>query len=347
MTLFSLAGFMLSLNDFDGLQHGNARRGEAQAFLDDLLAGVPIHQLVIRHSGVIHPVQKGFWERLQILRERRAGHFKQLQEDPPFYAVPLATLPAEVQDVTFDQSTWNGTGADSSLTFTLAKQTLVFGIRLTYTFANPTQKAAHFRVSWKQADQPDFPDNQQYEDWAFETNPAGAVTTFWIAEVMDEFRFRPDTEPWQMRLIGIWLLVDAKDPAATAANLQPPQTLRVLTAKGFYSWESWGNEGRVRWCQPQGEFYLVNPSDTPLEGLLELACLETTGRLTLDGPPLVTAQLELDGTPRTWSQRLTIPPGIHRVRFTCNAKQDAPDDPRHLSFLMKKLTLTKLASIKD
>jgi hypothetical protein len=281
------------------------------------------------------------------LRQRRAGYLKQLQEDPPFREIPLAIIPSEVQDVTFDQSTWSGPGADSSLTFALANPTLVYGIRLSYTFTNPTHQAAHFRVSWKRTDQPDFPETQSYEDWAFETAPHGAKTTFWMAQEMDQFRFRPDTQFWQLKLTGIGLLVAADDPTNTAASLAPPPDLSVLTVKGFYAWETWANEGRVRWCQPEGEFYLANWSQQPLEGLLELACLETTGRLTLDGPPLVTAQIELDGTPRTWSQRLTLAPGIHRVRFACNAKPAAPEDRRSLSFLLKKLTLTKLAPTKD
>ncbi len=90
-----------------------------------------------------------------------------------------------------------------------------------------------------------------------------------------------------------------------------------------------------RWCSSGGELHLINSS--PHEKTVTLEMLFATGyaeeaSLVLSGP-LISEHVKVNSNPRFFSKTLSIPPGHHTVKFTCDARRvNAPRDPRHIVF---------------
>jgi phosphoglycerol transferase len=90
-----------------------------------------------------------------------------------------------------------------------------------------------------------------------------------------------------------------------------------------------------RWCSSQGELVFDNTlnKDRKVQLTMELASgYPEPANLTLEGP-LISEKLKINLQPMDFSRTITIPPGRHVIRFTCDARRvEAPLDPRVLVF---------------
>jgi phosphoglycerol transferase len=89
------------------------------------------------------------------------------------------------------------------------------------------------------------------------------------------------------------------------------------------------------WCSSEGELVFNNglKEDRKLKLEMGLATsYEELANLSLDGD-LISEKLKINSRPTAYSKTITIPPGHHSIRFTCDAKRaDAPLDKRSLVF---------------
>jgi hypothetical protein len=111
----------------------------------------------------------------------------------------------------------------------------------------------------------------------------------------------------------------------------------ALWLYGFESYEPVGYEWRTRWCGRQGTLVLVNPTDRPvtLDARMkfrttynERAALAITGDVWAD-------QLEIGPDAAPYRVTITLPPGRHRVGFTCRPLVNVlPSDSRNQLFVV-------------
>lgn len=110
--------------------------------------------------------------------------------------------------------------------------------------------------------------------------------------------------------------------------------LMVEWIGGFSDLES-AAEINWRWSGATAEFVINNTLDE--ERKIKLDMQLSTGypefaNLTLDGD-LLSEQLKINVNPIPYSKTISLPPGRHVIRFTCDAKRvDAPLDKRELVF---------------
>jgi hypothetical protein len=154
--LFTLACLMFSLNTFEGLHYGRARRRTLAAFEQDLRAGAPTSLLVKRYAPALcpspvagtHAYHNHLTERFGALRRARVGPFRHLREDPAFVEVPVPLERAAANQVAWQGGTGRGAGKDSYLVFALPEPRLVGGLRITYAHSNEEGMRPLFRVIW-------------------------------------------------------------------------------------------------------------------------------------------------------------------------------------------------------
>jgi phosphoglycerol transferase len=89
------------------------------------------------------------------------------------------------------------------------------------------------------------------------------------------------------------------------------------------------------WCSSEGELVINNSLKEDRKLKLEMGLAtgyEELANLSLDGD-LMSEKLKINVRPTPFSKTITIPPGRHSIRFTCDAKRvDAPLDKRSLVF---------------
>ncbi|MDD4924764.1 MAG: hypothetical protein PHF74_08080 [Dehalococcoidales bacterium] len=136
------------------------------------------------------------------------------------------------------------------------------------------------------------------------------------------------------------------DPVLLADNLSRVwdwndlQFMRGITP-AFIEWHSGfsvleGNqEHNWRWCSREGTLVLNNTSKKNrkvkisaifITGYPEMSnlCIEST---------LVTENLTVNNAGYIYNKEITIPPGRHEIKFSCDARKiEAPNDPRYLVF---------------
>jgi phosphoglycerol transferase len=109
-------------------------------------------------------------------------------------------------------------------------------------------------------------------------------------------------------------------------------------------WFTWGKgfsfhereaEGSWRWCADEGEVTAVNVTDRPCTLTLRLDCRAgraEPARLRVSSE-LLSLDCVIDHQPRPIVRSVTVPPGSHRIRFSCDGRRvEAPGDNRHMVF---------------
>ena len=81
-------------------------------------------------------------------------------------------------------------------------------------------------------------------------------------------------------------------------------------------------EGAWRWCGPEGELHIVNPSRRPRRVRLKMQCSglwdqQTPSRLVVDGAA-ARRELSLDANRQPLEFDVAAPPGDHVLRFSCD-----------------------------
>jgi len=101
-----------------------------------------------------------------------------------------------------------------------------------------------------------------------------------------------------------------------------------------------------RWCADAGEWFLINRAPRTRRVTVETSFTSPhAGTLRVESP-LLSEQVRVGPAGRTVSiaRALSIPPGEHRLRFTCDAPRVlAAGDRRHLVFRVNNFTLTEPA----
>ena len=100
-----------------------------------------------------------------------------------------------------------------------------------------------------------------------------------------------------------------------------------------------------RWCSSAGELVINNALNQERRVRLEMGLAtgyEEPANLTLSGD-LISEQLKINIKPTVYSKMLTLPPGIHTLRFVCDAKLlYAPSDGRSLVFKVMNFSLQEM-----
>ena len=104
-------------------------------------------------------------------------------------------------------------------------------------------------------------------------------------------------------------------------------------------------ENNWHWCSSQGELVINNPSGEERKLKLEMTFgsgYEELANLSLDGP-LISERLKINNKPTAYSKEISVSPGQHTIRFTCDAKPiHAPLDKRSLVFQVQNFRLQEL-----
>lgn len=99
------------------------------------------------------------------------------------------------------------------------------------------------------------------------------------------------------------------------------------------------------WCSSEGELVINNSLKEDRKLTLEMGLAtgyEELANLSLDGD-LISEKLKINVRPTAYSKIITIPPGRHSIRFTCDAKRvDAPLDKRSLVFKVINFSVQEL-----
>lgn len=100
-----------------------------------------------------------------------------------------------------------------------------------------------------------------------------------------------------------------------------------------------------RWCSSEGELVLNNALNEERKIKLEMGLAtghEEPANLTLAGPS-IWEKLRVNMKPTVYSKTITVPPGRHVIRFTCDAKPiHAPSDKRSLVFKVMNFSLHEM-----
>jgi phosphoglycerol transferase len=103
---------------------------------------------------------------------------------------------------------------------------------------------------------------------------------------------------------------------------------------GFFSQER-SAEGTWHWCTGEGELTAINVTDQPCTLTLRLDCRAGRAepahlRIT---SPLFALERIIDNQPRPIQETVTVPPGSHRIRLSCDGRRvEVPNDGRVMVF---------------
>lgn len=223
MCLFILLAATVSLNAWEALEYGTRRRAKALDFERDLRAGVPLYQLVRRHSEAlcpsIIPPGQAFHAVLVLglrgLRQSGTGDYSSLVENPAFREVRLPVVPAHLHDMTWKGRTGQSASGDAHALFPLPRSLHVAGIRVRYEHLDSELPLPLFEVGWRKDGQKEFGEADKYHDFREEERYLSGMSidekalTFWIDATIDCLLVRPDNRPCRFRISEIVLLVAA------------------------------------------------------------------------------------------------------------------------------------------
>jgi len=158
-----------------------------------------------------------------------------------------------------------------------------------------------------------------------------------------------------------WILEHEK-PARFEYRPNPPSLEAMTTHDGTQVWHNprftpefigwWDGfstlegtkENNWRWCSQQGTLVLNNTSHktkkyiinaTFITGYPEMSDLNIVS-------PIFTENLKINNSGYSYKKEITIPPGRHTVKFSCDANRvDAPKDPRYLVFNIKNFQIVE------
>jgi hypothetical protein len=191
-----------------GRADGWTHRQQQEAFLADVRAGVPIPQLVARHSSVTFYVHDVLEEILRLLRDRRYADYASIPADPSFREVRLMAPPTSASDLIWDGERGRSTSDTPEMIFDLPRPIRIAGIRLRYSNVNPGGWTPLFEVGWRTCgDEEQGKQWKSHDQWRLASGGQLFTIPLWIDDTVDRIRIRPDKRPCDFTLSDIVLLV--------------------------------------------------------------------------------------------------------------------------------------------
>jgi hypothetical protein len=267
---------LLPLNTQQGLKMARDRIGKGSAaFERDLLAGYPPTVLAERHSRFffdLRPEEYPHWEDMLATSIRKLhrggiGVFSKLS-DPAFREVHLPIDPIEIHDASWQDGILRVNGPDSFVTFALPGAPFVYGIRLRYSYIDPSRSTSEvtpvsFRAAWKHGDQ-SFSDSARTERIELAPDPQtwgptwlgkGALTV-WVNDRIDRFRIYPNDKGCGFHLMEMVALLPMADwQPGTRLDLTKPAA-EVYLGDG---WHDADGEARATEAKADISFRLETP----------------------------------------------------------------------------------------
>ena len=207
MGLFTCLAAMLVPNSDTGLSFGKERHALLAAVARDLEGAPTAEQLAQKHP-FLFPDRDYLVGRLEMLRRAGIGKFKHMSAAP----AALREIGVPATPVLTTDMTWQGviaqiTGTNPCLGFALPQPERVYGIRLTYAFANKPEPTADFFMYWKHEGQNDYSPTTRNIHLALDASPGPHQIVIYVNSTLNHFLIRPDVRPCTFGLWGIQLLV--------------------------------------------------------------------------------------------------------------------------------------------
>lgn len=210
-------------NTSAALDYGQNRRQRAEAFLDDLNAGVPPFRLVKKHSIHLYPYAHDtqscpadFLDWLPILKKHGIGDFALLEDDPAFLEIVLPLKPVATYDLDWSDGTIRVTGEAPQLELALPRARHVAGLRIDYVDRALEHGARpSVTVGWRGPAAGDYSDaNAYYHEPLVPT--AEQMIFFWVDDRVKQLRliFDKNTRTVRLRRVALYVLPSAGPGAA-------------------------------------------------------------------------------------------------------------------------------------
>jgi hypothetical protein len=205
-----------------GIEYARELRAQLGGFERDLIAGVPLHQLLHRYGPWLHPHQEMPERYLPMLKRANIRFYGSLQLDRPFGAIPLRLDPVETTLLTWHDSTARVIGPKPALRFRLPADRLVAGIRLRYRYRSDDGMLPYIRISWKSSSEAEFAPERFYKysptgdraNWERGTwdaiQDSATTLTVWISDTVREIGITPDFRPAVFKVDELSLLVSER-----------------------------------------------------------------------------------------------------------------------------------------
>ncbi len=216
MGLYTCLAALLLSNSNAGVAFGKARHALLGAVVKDLDGAPTAEQLAQKHPFLV-PDQKHLFlfaerdylaTRLEMLRRAGIGKFKRLRAAPAaLREIGVPVTPVLATDLTWKGTTAEITGTNPCLGFVLPQPERVYGIRLTYAFANKPEPTADLILLWKYEGQNDYSDALRSVHMRLDATPGPHQVVIYVNNTLNHFIVRPDVRPCTFMLQGIQLLV--------------------------------------------------------------------------------------------------------------------------------------------
>jgi hypothetical protein len=141
---------------------------------------------------------------MDLLRRAGVRPFTSLRDGPPYTPVRVPVEAAAVHQMTWGQGTGHVTGTDPYLVLALRSPVYVCGVEIHFSYPHLEGGGSlGLGVAWKASRSDPFPETDQY---AYAEWEAGAGP-FWVFDQVAEIRLRPGSQPCDLRVTELVLLV--------------------------------------------------------------------------------------------------------------------------------------------
>lgn len=148
-------------NTTTGLAYARETSGALTAFEQQMTAGVPLTQLIARHSRCLHPSHDLLMDYLPLLRAAKVGAFVSLRDDPEMERVSLSPDQWTLDGATRDGRTVRHEGR-AWITINLGKPRKVAGVSLRYGYENARKQQPFVMLEWRRNGQNWGEQNRSY-----------------------------------------------------------------------------------------------------------------------------------------------------------------------------------------
>ncbi len=229
--LFACLALLLWPNSQSGIEYGRLRQSLLAPVVKDLDRGFTADQLAQRHP-VLFPIPGDFLaQRLEMLRRAGIGKFKRLSAPPAaLREIGVPAIPALATDLTWQGVIGRITGTNPCLGFVLPQPQRVYGIRLTYGFADKPEPTANFILLWKHEGHNEYSEASRGIHLPLDATPGPHQVVLYVNDTLNHFIVRPDVRPCTFGLWGIQLLVPDDRGSPPADRRKTPATAPVAKA---------------------------------------------------------------------------------------------------------------------
>ncbi len=199
--------FMPNLRD--AREGGRGTRDVFAEYEKDIREGPYIYQIARRYSALIlgdgDPTSY-----LEALQRARIRPFDRLQKNPVFREVTIPVVPSATENASWDETTKTieFEGRDSRVTFTLPEAMRLAGIRLNYSLEGSPGCGSRFVISWRPTENDAYSSERTLKDSSVRIGIGQNLrTTFWVDDMIRQFRIVQDKYPCKFQINSIKLLV--------------------------------------------------------------------------------------------------------------------------------------------